>query len=320
MLQNLGMYDTTYELRYQVDCRSCHGADLGDRHHALAYNCMFCHTQKANKADNCLGCHEGHDPGDHHTGGFAASWQCTVCHDPALIDEYQSVIPPFPGYPPSDSTPRPYRCKVCHNNSPDPPGHDEPDPPIVGIDGLSTATNTHHNTRGDVFNSNTCNNCHDSTIPHSDPVQIRYCEQCHSQDKLHSISYHALSAHCAGCHMETVVIQILDLWTSNWKGRLKKRFAPGDRIRFNVKFRIIGNPDVLHKVRLWGNAFSLPDKDWEIPLDRKRQQLYPGEYIRKWKETVPIYSIPGTEAKFRFRVKVVDVGTTPFSKARFSIK
>lgn len=318
--QTLGIYDTTYELRYGVDCRGCHGADLGVRHHALNYSCVSCHTQNPKQVDDCLDCHDGHDPEDHHTSGFAAGWQCTACHDQALIDDYQAVVSPFSGTPPSDITPRPYRCKVCHNSSPNPPGPGDPDPALVGIDGMSTATNTHHNTRGDVFNATTCDHCHDHTVPHADPIQIRYCERCHSSTKLHNIAPHAVSSHCQGCHTDTVVIQIVDLWTSNGKGRPKKGFAPGDKIRFNVKFRIIGNPDVQHKVRLWGEAFGLPDRAWELPLDKKRSNLYPGEYIKKWKETVPIDAVSGTQAKVRVRMKVVDVAATPYSKAKFRIK
>lgn len=319
MPQTLGMYDTTYELLNEVYCRSCHGADLATSHHALSYGCVSCHTQKAKQVDDCLDCHDGHDPGEHHTGGFAAGWECTVCHDPALIDEYQIGAPPPTGYPPSYITPRPYRCKVCHNSTPNPPGPGDPDPALVGIDGSSPATNTHHNTRGDVYNLNNCDNCHDHTVPHTDPYQIRYCERCHSPYKLHQIEAHAISTHCDGCHSDTVVIQVIDVWTSNWKGRPKKRFAPGDRIRFNVKFRIIGNPDVRHRVRLWGKAFSLPDWTWEIPLDKKRPNLYPGEYIRAWRETVPLDAVPDTAAKVRVRMRVVDVGVTPFSRAKFRI-
>lgn len=318
--QTLGTYDTIYELRYGVDCRSCHAASLADIHHALNYGCVSCHTQKPKKVDDCLDCHDGHDGGEHHTSDWAEAWLCTVCHDPELIDDYQSVVPPFPQYPTSYTTPRPYRCKVCHNSSPNPPGANDPDPALVGIDGMSTATNTHHNARGAVFNPDTCDNCHDDTIPHTDPIQIRHCEQCHSPDKLHTIGPHAVSAHCAGCHSDTVVMEILDVWTSNWRGRPKKRFAPGGKIRFNVKYRIIGNPDVQHRVKVWGEAFGLPDRDWELPLDKKGRKFYPGEYIRQWKETIPLDAVPGTEAKVRVKMTVVGVGTTPYSKAKFTIK
>ena len=115
-------------------------------------------------------------------------------------------------------------------------------------------------------------------------------------------------------------MEILNVWTSNWRGRPKKKFAPGDKIRFNVKFRIIGNPEVQHKVRLWGEAFGLPDRDWEMPLDKKRSKLYASEYIKKWKETVPLEAVPGTEAKVRVRMEVIGVGTTPYFKGKFQIK
>jgi hypothetical protein len=318
MPQTIGMYDTTYELGYGVDCRGCHGASLSTRHHALQYSCVSCHTQKPKKVDDCLYCHEGHDPGGHHASDEAASFECTVCHNPALIDEYESVAPPAD--PPTDTTPRPYRCKVCHNSSPSPAEHGDPDPPLVGIDGASTATNTHHNTRGAVYNPATCDSCHNHSIPHTEPLQIRYCERCHSVDTLHNIAPHAVSAHCGGCHTDTVAIQILDVWTSNRKGRPKKRFAPGDKIRFNVRFRIIGNPESQHRVRLWGETFGLPERDWEIPLDKKRLKLYPGEYIRQWKDAVPLAAVPGTEAKVQVTMKVVDIGVTPPCEAEFSIK
>jgi hypothetical protein len=55
-------------------------------------------------------------------------------------------------------------------------------------------------------------------------------------------------------------------------------------------------------------------------LDKKGQKLYPGEYIRQWKETVPLDAVPGTEAKVQVKMTVVGVGTTPYSKANFTIK
>jgi hypothetical protein len=318
MPQAMGMYDTIYELRYGVDCRGCHGSDLATRHHNLGYTCVSCHTQKAKEVDDCLDCHDGHDPGGHHSSDLAASWQCMACHGSAFIEPYP--FEDLPAYPLSDTTPRPYRCKVCHNSSPNPPGPGDPDPTLVGIDGASTANNTHHNTRGAVYNATTCNHCHDSALPHTEPIQIRYCERCHSPDTLHSIGPHWAEEHCAACHADTVVIQILDVWTSNWKGRPQKGFTPGDKIRLNVKFRVIGNPDVQYKVRLWGEAFSVPDRDWELPLDEKRLKCYPSESIKKWKETVPIDAVPETDAKVWVRMKVVDVGMTPYFKAKFQIK
>jgi hypothetical protein len=317
--QGLGMYDTIYELLFEVDCRSCHSASLAQTHHNLNLVCLNCHTQQAKKVDDCLDCHDGHDPESHHSSDLAASFQCHSCHDSTLIDDYH-YTDDIPTYAPTSTTPRPYRCKKCHNSSPNPPGSGDPDPALVGIDGDSPTTNTHHNTRGEVFNSANCDRCHDHNSPHTDPYQIRYCERCHSPAKLHEIEFHSIGTHCQGCHSDTVVIQVLDVWTSNKKGGPKKKFIPGSKVRFNVKFRIISNPDVQHKVRLWGDAYSIPDRDWEIPLDQKRLQLRAGEYIRKWVEEVPLTAVPDTEAKVRVGMKVVDVGTTPYVKAKFFIK
>jgi hypothetical protein len=139
-------------------------------------------------------------------------------------------------------------------------------------------------------------------------------------ETLHAIGPHSAEHHCQGCHSDTVLVQVLDVWTSNAKGRPKKRFSPGQKIRFNAKFRIICNPEVQHKVRLWGEAFGLPDKEWEIPLSKKRAKLYTGEYIKSWKEIVPLNAVPGTEAKVRVRMKVVNGGITPYTKGKFKIK
>jgi len=304
--QTIGMYDTTYELQYSVDCRGCHGSDLAIQHHALGIGCVYCHTQQINRVDDCLACHDGHDPESHHAGQAAGSWSCIDCHDSTLVGQFNFSGPVSPGYAVSYVTPRPYRCKVCHNRSPNPPGLTDPDPPLVGIDGESASTNTHHNTRGEVYNLDTCDNCHDSSISHTDPIQMRYCERCHTLETLHQIAPHNVSAHCNGCHTDTVAFGIVNVWTSDWKGRPRNQFVPGDEIRLNVKFRIIGNPDVQQEFKLWGTAFGLPDNDWEIDLENKFPKLYPGEYIKKWKETVPLEAVPGTEAKVKMTLKHVD--------------
>lgn len=321
MPQNLGMYDTIYEYLYGFDCRDCHnGINFADLHHALGLGCINCHTQRPKKVDGCVDCHDGHDSGEHHESSLAASWACNEeCHDPALIDVYDRSGP-VPGGAPSYVTPRPYRCKACHNTSPYPPGPDDPNPPLVGVNGMSITTNTHHGTRGDVYNTTACDNCHDHTLPLSLPSQIRYCERCHSVNTLHNPATHYKIQHCNGCHADTVAIRVFDVWTTNWKGRPKKVFAPGSKIRFNFKFRIIGNPDVQHKVRVWGRAFGLPDKDWAVPLKRKRSKLYPGEYIRSWRETVPLDAVSGTKGKVRVKMNVVDVAKTPYYRAKFRIK
>ncbi len=326
MPQTMGNYDTIYEFRYGYSCYGvdCHNIGISTIHHALGLGCINCHTQKPKQVDGCLGCHNGHasDGGPHHKSELAASWDCTEndlgCHDPLLIGVYDRSGP-VDGGATTSQTPPPYRCKACHHSSPNPPGPGDPDPPIVGVDGMSITTNTHHGIRGAVYNTTACDNCHDHTLPLSSPIQMKYCMRCHSVGTIHAIPPHS-EHHCNACHADSVAIRVLDVWTSTWKGRPKKVFATGGKIRFNVKFRIIGNPDVQHKVRIWGSAFGLPDKDWEVPLIKKRSQSYPGEYIKSWKETVPLDAVPGTKGKVRVKINVVDVVKTAFYKAKFRIK
>jgi hypothetical protein len=114
-------------------------------------------------------------------------------------------------------------------------------------------------------------------------------------------------------------MQILDVWTSTPSGWPKRTFTPGAWIRFNVRLRIIGNPDVQQRAGLWGKAVGLPDWDWEIPLDMMVGMVYPGEYITGWINTVPLEAIPGTYPGVGARLGVFDVGMTPWFKERFII-
>jgi hypothetical protein len=198
-------------------------------------NCQFCHKDAcglAPRADmDCKSCHiDGGPIGDfgnmHHKSDLADSDQCNQCH--LFIVETFTVDPPT--HQPTSATPTPYVCGNCHwpsGNTPHQPPYLEdweswegiPKPtytngigdpqPIEACGKVWTGVlngkpyrpddGTHHKTDGAV--SYKCYNCHASSPSHSpdwnpaNPFLIRFCENCHSMDSLHSIPEHVSTNH-----------------------------------------------------------------------------------------------------------------------------
>jgi hypothetical protein len=195
---------------------------------ALMGNCFFCHLgfPFSETTKDCTSCHvDGGLVGNfgfpHHRSDLAESGQCNQCH--MFIVETNTVA--TSGFSPTSSTPTPFSCENCHwpsGSSPHKPpeysdwkswtgtpkptsfnGIENPQPieanglfysgslgerPYMPTDG------THHMVGGNVYPK--CYNCHASSpgsTPNWDPNNpylIRYCENCHSADKLHAIPEH----------------------------------------------------------------------------------------------------------------------------------
>jgi hypothetical protein len=172
--QEMGTYDTVYSELSENDCRSCHSAEVGERHHLLGGGCTDCH-EIGSPIRDCLtsGCHSENDlftNGWHHDTDLAASANCIVCHGPNLAHP---------------STYHHYDTGVGFV------GFYEYENPIYN------SYDTHHmGFIGDVGSD--CAQCHslDPDAPSWDPLNpelIRYCERCHSPATLHFI--HARDFH-----------------------------------------------------------------------------------------------------------------------------
>jgi hypothetical protein len=223
--QEIGVYDTVHGELTETECRSCHGNDLADRHHLtdtvlVDRLCTPCHDVIAEPpfvlaVRACLtsGCHSEADlqqNGWHHATNLADSGNCVACHDPNLI-EIITPIRDFDGYPPTIfNPPSPYSCENCHweqqlRRAAD-PGHPSTFDHYDAWDNfvgffeylipISAPFDTHHmGFVGEVALD--CVRCH-SANPNTpswdpwDPELIRYCEICHSPEKLHGIEPHVL--------------------------------------------------------------------------------------------------------------------------------
>jgi hypothetical protein len=126
--QELAIYDTRYDHLEELDCRSCHGDSLADRHHYTEIVlrdrlCTPCHEIIPDPPGvvvirDCAasGCHSWDDVyanGWHHDTDLSASENCVACHDRNVVAE----LTPFAGfaeYPPSVVTPTPFSCENCH--------------------------------------------------------------------------------------------------------------------------------------------------------------------------------------------------------------
>lgn len=149
--QEIGIYDTAYEVLTETDCRGCHGQSVAERHHRTPIvleqgSCLACHTIIPDPPGiiverNCLtaGCHSLADLGPkddlgtapngwHHATDLSSPENCVVCHNPNLVREIVSVdlIPPSPLASPAT----PFSCENCHweqegsvTGDPDHPGH-----------------------------------------------------------------------------------------------------------------------------------------------------------------------------------------------------
>jgi hypothetical protein len=230
--QNIGIKDKPYRDFTEQECRECHGENTTELHHhtvhALAGDCFIsnggCHAGPpiTPPPSDCKMCHTG-DPnvypefyavwGDldnpHHKSDAAASWQCTLCHNPDYVVEAYTVPPPT--WQPTSDIPRPASCENCHF-------WDDPvNPTIHGIGHIETwgptgsgmnplklaqgfdpdnlpSMGTHEEINGMVYSQ--CALCHWSnpfsqwdTNPYN-PYSIRFCETCHTMDQLHNIPEH----------------------------------------------------------------------------------------------------------------------------------
>ena len=156
--QEIGIYDTAYEVLTETDCRGCHGQSVAQRHHHTPIvleqgSCLACHELCTRGVDpgcppggvyvirNCLEslCHSVADRGPkdnsrsdsngwHHATDLSSPENCVVCHSPNLIGEIVPVdlIPPSPLASPVT----PFSCENCHweqegsvTGDPDHPGH-----------------------------------------------------------------------------------------------------------------------------------------------------------------------------------------------------
>jgi hypothetical protein len=244
--QYVGIYDTYYSYYVADDCRVCHGdrTAVAKRHQYTASaftgcpdgcplpspDCLSaCHTDLNDPetiTDNCLTCHPAASyggGGPHHETDMSGSGQCTSCHQPDLLVSLKSKKT-FSYYPPSYLyTPTPVTCENCHWPSGDTPHTPPPDwpKPIEANEMVSSGVlhpskaykpinGTHDIIGGNVVAQ--CYFCHANTSdnPNWDPlspIAIRYCENCHSKDSLHSIEEHVTAGHgltsnekCIACH------------------------------------------------------------------------------------------------------------------------
>ena len=134
--QELAIFDTRYDELGELDCRSCHGDSLADRHHYTVIVlrdrlCTPCHEIIPDPPGvvvirDCTasGCHSWDDVGQadgvgtppngwHHDTDLSASENCVACHDRNVVAE----LTPFSGfaeYPETVATPTPFSCENCH--------------------------------------------------------------------------------------------------------------------------------------------------------------------------------------------------------------
>jgi hypothetical protein len=181
----------------------------------------------------------------HHMSDLAGSGQCTACHQPDLLVGTYSVRTPYFYPTPNTHTPTPFHCENCHwpsvnGNAPHQPPllsdwnswtglpkpttwpDSLPHPAPIEANGLVINYNlhpskpyrpmdgTHHEINGYAYSN--CFQCHanDPGPFHSDldnPLLIRFCENCHSRDSLHSIQEHVTAGNgltvqekCIACH------------------------------------------------------------------------------------------------------------------------
>ncbi len=126
--QELAIFDTRYDELGELDCRSCHGDSLADRHHYTETVlrdrlCTPCHEIIPGPPGvvvirDCTtsGCHSWDDVyanGWHHDTDLSASENCVICHDRNVVAEL-TPFASFQEYPASVVTPTPFSCENCH--------------------------------------------------------------------------------------------------------------------------------------------------------------------------------------------------------------
>ncbi|MDY6836837.1 MAG: hypothetical protein SWH78_02585 [Thermodesulfobacteriota bacterium] len=223
--QEIGMFDGIYSEYTEQDCRGCHEDSedaVKNRHHETPRGdiCVDCHAedQSGDKIiiSNCLGgeswqCHATYDNGWHHATDWAFNENCVKCHNPNLIDEITEFYD-FATLPPSLVAPTPFSCENCHWEQAimDQPGdacnpghpstyeHVDSFGNLVGYHEYSRSiydSRLNHHMGGEGFALGQCYQCHslEPTDPSWDPYNpelIRYCERCHSIERLHGIEAH----------------------------------------------------------------------------------------------------------------------------------
>jgi hypothetical protein len=125
--QEIAIYDTRYDELDEMDCRSCHGDSLADRHHysdtvLIQGLCTPCHevvpegvvvirdctTSECHSWDDVMGAN-----GWHHNTDWSGAENCTSCHDRNVVAEI-TPLRTVDLYPPSFVTPTPFSCENCH--------------------------------------------------------------------------------------------------------------------------------------------------------------------------------------------------------------
>ena len=76
-------------------------------------------------------------------------------------------------------------------------------------------------------------------------------------------------------------------WTTDKEGNLKTSFAPGDNIKFNIKFTLSTEKSIFVVVK--GKAYGEKSTrgKWRIRLSRKSERLSSGSYIWSWDGIIP---------------------------------
>ncbi len=104
-------------------------------------------------------------------------------------------------------------------------------------------------------------------------------------------------------------IDITDLWTSDLDGNRKRRFSPGEPVRYNVMFDVTGDNETTYKVQGSGKAKSARGDTWKTKIPGQAlKRVSPGEYSMSWDSTVPNAAISKTGARLVIRTKLRSVG------------
>jgi len=119
---------------------------------------------------------------------------------------------------------------------------------------------------------------------------------------------------CYGCHptgrisyyrMPTGVptLTVNSVSTKDTSGNKKSSFAPGEDIKYQVKFTITGPADYFVEAEGW--AFNKTGKDWATKFSKKKP-LSPGIQKWHWERTIPAEAKPGSKATLRITIRMYD--------------
>jgi hypothetical protein len=198
------------------DCKNCHIGNLGFPHHrsepAGSGQCTACH-----QPDLLIGTYSVRTPYYYPTTNThtPTPFSCENCHwpsgnaphqPPALVDWNSWIGLPKPTtWPDGQPHPAPIEANGPVTTGSVTAGDPAPtaNKPYRPMDG------THHETGGSLFVE--CWLCHasgsDLNFDTTNPLLIRFCENCHSKDSLHSIQEHVTAGNgltvqdkCIACH------------------------------------------------------------------------------------------------------------------------